>query len=212
MSQPKHPEPSPAETDGRYIGKTRLEALSDGVFAIVMTLLVLELMSPEWSSMRAAAEVDAALRALWPKVVSFVISFMIAGIFWVAHHSQFHFVRRTNRRHLWINMLFLLGVSFLPFSAALLGGHPDVRSAVLLYGLNVMFVALALAAQWWYAVAAGLAVPELPPGFSAGVYRRIGFGQLMYGTALAVAFVRPEAVFALYVLFVLLYVLVQLRP
>jgi uncharacterized membrane protein len=212
MTQPAQVESALTTTDARFVGKARLEALSDGIFAIVMTLLVLELLSPGWSTLRTAAEVDAALRHLWPKAVSFVISFAIAGIFWVAQHSQFHFIRRTDRRRLWVTLLFLLGVACLPFSAALLGEHPDVRAAVLIYGLNVMLVALALAAQWRYATSSGLTSPELPAGFSRGVYRRIGFGQLAYGSALIVAFVRPEAAFALYVLFALLYVVVQLRP
>ena len=67
-----------------------------------------------------------------------MISFVVVGIFWVAHHTQFHFIRHTNRRHIWINILLLLWVSFLPFSAALLGERPRFRTAVVLYAANMM--------------------------------------------------------------------------
>lgn len=80
------------------ISKARLETLADGVFAIVLTLLVLALLDPAPAKVSTPAELDLALLALWPKVVSYVISFVVAGIFWVAHHTQFHFIRHTNRR------------------------------------------------------------------------------------------------------------------
>jgi uncharacterized membrane protein len=203
-------EPGPA--DARLVGKSRLEALADGIFAIVMTLLVLDLMSPGWTTMQSAAEVNAALRHLWPKLLSYAISFVIAGLFWVAHHSLLHFVRHADRRYLWINMLFLLGVSFLPFSAALLGSHPDVRSAVMIYGANVLLVSLALTWNWSYASRHTLVTPGVPVAFSRAVGRRLIVGQLLYGGAMVVALASPEAAFLLYIVVTLTFVALQVVP
>ncbi len=95
-----------------------------------------------------------------PKAASDVISFVIVSILWVAHHSQFYWVRRTDRRHLWLNLIFLLTLSLLSFSAALLGAHPAVRAAVRVYGANVIAAGGALIAQWRYTLRQGLLASE----------------------------------------------------
>ena len=192
--------------------KNRIEALTDGICAIVMTLLVLELMGGPLAEARNAQEVTAALVALWPKVASFVISFVVAAILWVAHHSQFHWVRRTDRRHIWINLLFLLALSLLPFSAALLGAHPGARVSVLVYGANVIAAGAGLLAQWQYAVGHGLLDPARPPSFDHAVRRRMVGGQIAYWAAMAVAVVSPRSAFWLYVVYALGYVVLQLFP
>lgn len=197
---------------GEGVSKARLEALCDGVFAIVMTLLVLELMGGPLATAESASEVDAALLHLGPKAAAFVISFVITAIFWVGHHAQLHWVRATDRRHLWLNILFLLMVTLLPFAAAVLGEHPGVRSAVVIYGAVVIGSGAALLAQWTYAVRRGLLRPETPSAIVRGVRRRLVGGQVAYWAALAVAWVSPAAAFALYVAFALAYVAVQLRP
>src|SRR5438045_8938069 len=99
----------------RGFEKNRIEALIDGIFAVALTLLVLDIKLPE----NVAYPTN---EALWSRLVElqrhfaiYAISFIVIGIYWVAHHVQFHYVRYTDRRLIWINLLFLLLLSFLPF-------------------------------------------------------------------------------------------------
>lgn len=98
----------------------RLETLADGVFAIVMTLLVFELRIPELPG-AAAADLWAAVVLLGPSLLSFIVSFLVLGVYWVGHHSQFQHIRRADQTLLWLNILFLMCVSLVPFSAGMLG-------------------------------------------------------------------------------------------
>ncbi len=126
----------------------RIEALSDGVFAIAMTLLILDIRVPQLGS---AHGLGAALIALWPKLVSYALSFVMVGVFWVGHHVEFNYVRRADRLSLWINILFLMCVAFVPFSASLLGEYWKSPLAVAVYGVNLMIVASLLWLHWRYA-------------------------------------------------------------
>jgi uncharacterized membrane protein len=92
----------------------RLIFFSDGIFAIAMTLLVLEISVPEVPSDLAAAEVPAEVLALWPKFFSYVLSFLVIGTYWIAHHQTFRYVASYDRTLLWLNLLFLLSISFIP--------------------------------------------------------------------------------------------------
>jgi uncharacterized membrane protein len=101
------------------LSKSRIEALSDGVFAIALTLLVLKLEVPEHH--HSNQEMLRQLLDLYPQFVSYVVTFLIAGGFWYLHHLTFHFIRYVNGFLVWINLLFLMFVSLLPFSAGLMG-------------------------------------------------------------------------------------------
>jgi uncharacterized membrane protein len=131
------------------ISKSRLEALSDGLFAIVLTLLVFQLMVPSILDAKNADDLHTALIMLWPKFVSFFISFIIISVFWVVHHSYYHALAGINEVQLWLNLLFLFFVSLLPFSSELIGEHHDVRVAAIIYGMNLVFTTLALRLNWW---------------------------------------------------------------
>lgn len=109
------------------IGKGRIEALADGIFAIAMTLLILEVKVPSLLPGQLE-ELPHRLLDLWPKIAAFVISFLVCGVFWVGHHAQLHYVRRADRTFLWLNIAFFLVISAIPFSAALIGEYPGSRS------------------------------------------------------------------------------------
>jgi uncharacterized membrane protein len=97
------------------ISKSRLEALTDGMFAIVMTLLVLEITVPQISSHEpdvVRSELSKRLLDLWPKIFSYVISFIILAIYWRAHHRQFHYITHSDGVLVWTNIMFLMAVSF----------------------------------------------------------------------------------------------------
>lgn len=214
---PKHPSrdasaPLPLG-GGAEIGIVRLEALCDGVFAIVMTLLVLELIPHDLPRGMGNAALRALLVDLWPKIVSYVISFVVVAIFWVGHHAEFSHIRKTDRRHIWINMTLLLAVSFIPFSAALLGAEHDTALGVQIYGLNLTVGGLALAANWAYATyRRRLTDPALPSAAVRWFARRLAVGPAIYVTAVLIGFISPTTSFIMYVTAAIVYVTIQIGP
>ncbi len=131
----------------------RIEALSDGIFAIVMTLLILELKVPILHNepVTSLGLLDA-LSHLWPKFLSYLTSFVILAIYWLSHHIQFGYIARTNFNHVWMNLIFLLFVTFIPFSTAFLGEYPTSVLAHFIYGLNLIACGCALYVSWHYAI------------------------------------------------------------
>ena len=138
------------------LGKSRIEALSDGVFSITMTLLVLKLEVPEVMHHSSNEMMLQQLLALGPQFATYVVTFLIAGGFWFLHHLTFHFVRHVNGVLVWLNLLFLMVVAMLPFSAGLMGHlliHPVSQ---LFYFGNQLAIAALLTAHWLYARGRGL--------------------------------------------------------
>ena len=126
---------------------SRVEALSDGVFAIILTLLVLEIAVPKDLSGQSLREVITELR---PTMVAWVISFLMAGMYWVTHRDLFARIRFVNRDLVWLNLLFLLPVSLIPFAASVLGEYPDEPIALHIYGVVMIIAALMRIAMYWY--------------------------------------------------------------
>jgi uncharacterized membrane protein len=125
----------------------RLEAFSDGVFAIVVTLLVLDLKVPELAHHSSAAELCAALKAQLPRFLSWLISFIIVCKFWLNHHHIMNQARSANYALIWINSLFLMFQSLIPFPTALMGEYADNALAVSMFGVvmalnTVLFISL----------------------------------------------------------------------
>jgi uncharacterized membrane protein len=126
----------------------RLMALTDGVFAIVITLLVLEIHVPELSSGQGLTE---ALQEVRPSFIAFLISFLVVGIAWTAHRDLFAHVRLTDRNLVWLNLLYMLPLSLLPFGAALMSRYDREPVALSLYGLLLLSIALTRLIVWLYA-------------------------------------------------------------
>jgi uncharacterized membrane protein len=133
------------------LGKNRIEALSDGIFAIAMTLLVLELHVPNLAHNASNVVVFPALLKMWPKFATYAVSFVSLGVFWVGHHNMYHAVRRADRTLLWLNILFFMFVSLLPFSASVLNAFPQTQVAPLIFGGNLTIIGWMLYLQWVYA-------------------------------------------------------------
>jgi uncharacterized membrane protein len=185
------------------LSPSRIETLCDGVFAIAMTILVLELHVPDPGP---GVDLSARLVALWPKIASYAVSFVILGTLWVGHHYQFHFIRRSDRQLLWINILFLLFVSFLPFATALVGSFPGNRAAVLTYGTTLMGAGLCLVGQWEYATAGRrLVSAAATAAVVSGIRRRVYAGTACYGAALVTAVWATGAALVLFAAMPLLY-------
>src|ERR687883_684374 len=196
---------------GASMGTNRLEALVDGVFAVVMTLLVLDITVPSPTQPHAVAHLVRNLIALKTTVLSYALSFIIAGVYWVGHHNQFAYIRRTDRPLLWINILFLMCVAFIPFSAALLAAYPGQRIPVIVYGANLIVVGLVLYLHWWYATANHRLVDaDLDPHVKRLATSRILMAPVIYVVAIGLSFV-PSVGTALstgiYVLVPVLYIL-----
>jgi uncharacterized membrane protein len=185
------------------LSPARIETLVDGVFAIAMTILVLELHAPEPAP---ALDLGASLVRLWPKVASYAVSFVILGTLWIGHHYQFHYIRRSNRALLWINLIFLLFVSFLPFATALVGSFPRDRVAVLVYGGTLMGAGSCLAAQWGYASWRGrLLGPEASAAVVRALRARVLAGTVVYGVALGTAAFLPGVALVIFAVMPVLY-------
>lgn len=126
--------------------KNRLETFTDGVFAIVITLLILDIHFPEDNYEHL---IHAFIDTI-PKMLAYVSSFFVIGIYWVAHHQWFEKVAKVNRTFLWLNIVFLMFISFLPFPTSLLGLYPFEPLPIIVYGVNLMIVNLMGFIMLWY--------------------------------------------------------------
>jgi uncharacterized membrane protein len=187
----------------------RIETLGDGIFAIVITLLVFELKVPSVPpGVDPAAALPGLLLAMWPKFVSWLLSFVIIGVYWQAHHGQYNLIKRVDRPLIWLNILFFMMIALIPFTAALLGTFPTTQLAVVLYGVNLILVNLSLAWHWHHATARHWLVdPDLNAAAVETAYRRILLPPAVYTGAIAVSFLDPRLAIVLYALMPLAYII-----
>ncbi len=180
----------------------RLEAFSDGVFAIVITLLFLNLKVPEIKSVEDWRELLNGLYLLLPKFLSIAVSFGFVAIFWVAHHQFFHTLRQTTRALLWINLVFLFMVCFIPFPAAILTEFPNNKTSVVLFGITVFLTGVSLAALRYYAWIKHQEITSLikDDGQIRKAFHRSVLITLINTIALAVSFFFPLAAIVVYLL------------
>ena len=130
------------------LSKQRMEALTDGIFAIAMTLLVLELKVPDMPKSIGSMELVHKLAEQVPAFFSFLVSFLYCGVLWTLHHLAIHFFRHIQTVLSWLNLLFLFTVSLFPFSCALLGHFLRNQAAEEIYFGNLLAAALVLFVQW----------------------------------------------------------------
>ncbi len=139
-------------TSAITLTKNRLEALADGLFAIVMTLLVLELSIPVIAESSANTELLSKLLELWPKFLIYMLSFVVLGTLWVYHHVTFHYITRSDGKLAWMNIILLMFVALVPFSASLLGEYSHAQIAVVVYGMNVLLIMTMGLLMWIYII------------------------------------------------------------
>jgi TMEM175 potassium channel family protein len=174
------------------LGKGRLETLADGIFATVMTVLALSLSVPLITAGSSPQSVPEVVMSEAPLALSYIFSFGILGVFWVAHHVMMHYIRRVNRSFLWINILFLLTLGFVPFTTALLGRHLENAIALTLYGGNVTGIGFALVSIWIYATNdRRLVDSDLDERIVSAGTRRTMFGPILYAIGVGVSYVAP---------------------
>jgi uncharacterized membrane protein len=197
--------------DDITLSKHRVEALADGVFAIVMTLLVLELKVPELPRNVAQAELLRGIRELLPIFFSYFITFMLAASFWFFHHLYFHFIRHTTRALCWISLIFLMFVSLLPFSTGLLGHFLRQRVAQYFYFGNQLAIGAALLGHWIYARRANLFVGDAVPEVIRALGIRLSIFPAATAVALAVSVFDTQLSFQACLFAILLFVLIERR-
>jgi uncharacterized membrane protein len=200
-----------SESDEILVGlpPNRIEALVDGIFAVAMTILVLELHVPELGEHVTEERLVEALSGFLPKIFSFVSGFVILGTLWIGHRYQFHYIRASNRAILWINLVFLLSISFLPFVVGLLSTYGAMRITCIVYGLTLVLAMGCLLMQWLYAAGPSkrLVAPDLPPEVFLGLRNRVLMGMICYGAGAVLALFAPMLSLICYAATPLLYLL-----
>jgi uncharacterized membrane protein len=168
----------------------RLAALSDGLFAVAMTLLVLDLKVPAAEAIRSDKALLAALCDLVPRLVIYLMSFLTLGIFWVGQQTQLNHLARSDRHLTWIHLGFLFAISLMPFSTSLMAEFIAFPTALLVYWLNVFILGAMLFASWRYAMHARLVRAEVTPVIDRSVERRIVIAQVLYAFGAALCWVN----------------------
>ncbi len=164
---------------------------SDAVFAIAITLLVLEIKPPEFSEGATSAQWARALVGLIPHFADFVLSFLVIGAFWTAHHYILSLVRSFDPALLWPNLILLLFIAFLPFSTALISETHDQPIPFVFYGANLFFASLARAWLTAIALQPGHLAPGVPESHARSERRIMWIMPVLCVLAIALAFVRP---------------------
>jgi len=194
------------------LGKGRIEALTDGIFATAMTVLVISLSVPVVSAPQLSTELVVDLKSLFPTVLGYVISFVVLAAYWVRHHNMFHYIAKVDSRLLWLNILFLLTVGFIPFSTALIGRYPLTRIPVIIYGSNLIGTGLSLQALWVYSANRNqLIATTLSERAVARANILMLIGPVGYAAAIILAFINTELSLAIYTIIPVFYIFLGLR-
>ena len=187
-------------------GPGRLEAFSDGVLAIAITLLVLEIKVPHLAIPADAREALAALIALGPKLLSYLLSFLFIAVFWVNHHQFFRLIRHVDAGLLWLNVVLLLALSFIPFPTGMIGEYPRNPVALALFAVVLMVAGLAFNLMWRHAESQKLYYDGVTSAAIARAKARGLVGPVLYSLAAVLAFVLPLAAWALFIGIPLIYI------
>ena len=178
----------------------RIAALSDGIFAVAMTLLVLDLRVPATDAVHSEHDLRHVLIALSPRLIIFLMSIMTNGIFWVGQQTQLNYFARSDRNLAWIHIAFLCAICLTPFTTSLLAEFIHYRTALLVYWSNILLLGLTLYWSWSYATRAHLLADDLPPEIHPAVVRRIVIAQSLYACGAVLCFLNTYYAIAAIVL------------
>jgi len=178
-------------------GMGRILALSDGVFAIALTLLILDIAVP---AMTSNDELGTVLLNLWPHYLAYLLSFVVIARFWVIHHQTFRLIVRDNATLVWLNFLLLFFIAFLPFPTAVIGAHEGSAAAAVLYAVAVCLTGASSAAYLWYATGrANLIRPDVGRGQIRAMRARSMSGPVFFALTVPVAAFVPYVAEALWI-------------
>lgn len=177
-------EPS-VEARGRVVG------ITDGVFAIALTLIVLEIRVPTHEMVHSEGELLSAIAGLAPRFLTYALSFLTLTIFWFGQQAQHGLIARSDRRLATLNLCFLAFIALLPFSTDLLADFLEFRTAVIVYWLNLLMLGVTLFASWWYADKNSFLAEDVDAETKRAVYMRIVKAQILWAVGAALCLISP---------------------
>ena len=182
---------------GTFLTVHRIEALTDGVFAIVLTLLVLDISIPLITHSSLQVELPRRLIELWPKLYSYVLSFIVLGMFWSNHHFAFHHIKRSNNGLVWINIFFLMFVALIPFTTSLIGDYRMEQLPFVIYVINVLLILIMRLILWTYATGKyRLVDSDINPRLVKGRKLSMIVTSLILILAIGISFINVAAAFS----------------
>ncbi len=185
----------PESAPDAQLGLERIVFFSDAVMAIAITLLAIDIRVPEVSPNVAAQQLPGLLSALKPHIMTFFISFIVVGVYWISHHRYFGYIRRYDTRLILLNFVFLFFIVCMPFLASLLGQYVFLPLALITYTVAIAALGLSMALIWWYASHGHRLVdPDLSAELIGSINIRLFAAPIMFLIAVPFAFVSSTAV------------------
>lgn len=179
----------------------RISALIDGVFAIVMTILVLDIKVPHEMGVFKTVNIEQFLTGYFQDILVYMVVFITLGYIWFMHHNQAHFIQHTDRGHVWINIVTLMFIALIPFSSSLVNKFPEDSVAEIFLCANVLIVGVLNYWNWAYATKGHRLVNEtITHSYIKGEKRRLLIFPLVSLSAIAIALIYP--LISLYVLLI----------
>ncbi len=180
---------------------SRLEALTDGVFAIAMTILVLAIDIPEINSLNEGSRLHNSILAQSNQLLNYLISFLLLAIFWTINHRQFRLLAKTNKQHIWINIFSLIFICLVPYTTSLKSAFPNDWMSNLYFNLNMLFIGFVYMFNWKYVIAhSALLIRKLKPNeIKNGKVRTLIF-VLIAAIASICSFIIPNMSSSIYFL------------
>lgn len=190
------------------MSKKRIETLTDGLFAIVMTILVLQLAVPIISVGNIEHQLLKELYDLRHVFICYITSFILLGFIWMNHDTQFHYIKRVDTGLIWIAVLYLMVIALIPFTTSLRGEYIDQRIPVLLYGINLTVTTALNFTHWSYATKnSRLVDPNLDPKIVKSISRHIYLTLILYVIITIVSLALPILSNAVYIIIPILFVI-----
>jgi len=190
----------------------RLAALSDGIFGVAMTLLLLDLRAPAKELIHNESDLIRELILLSPNLLVYLMSFVTLGIFWVGQQTQLNHISRSDRHLTWLHLGFLFPVTILPFSTRLLAEFITYRTALLTYWFNIFILGFLVYCCWNRAVKTGAVKKETPPEFDKAMRKRIIGAQALYALGALLCIINTYVSIGFIVLIQLNFVLAPKIP
>jgi len=183
------------------MSKTRLESFSDAVFAVVCTLLVVSLQLPQVSGKNPEHSLLISIVGMAPTFGSYVLSFALVTLYWVAHHDLMRILRSVSSGLLWMNNFFLMWLALLPFPTEMMGAYPHNETAVLFFGLITMMAAIAFISLRLYVLfERDLLAPQFDAAYLRHSIRNSAIGTALYFIALLVSYLSEQITITMYAL------------
>lgn len=195
-----------------FITTRRLEALTDGIFAFSMTLLVIFIETPKAHHLTSPLQLQVYLAEQYPQFISYLITFLLLANFWVIHHNISRFITKTNYVNLWLNIVFMLFIVLLPFTSLIVGDYPLSWGSIFLFIGNIFSICTLLLLIWLYASAnRRLIVPEMDQQHIQSVTNKLFIGVFVSFLSIVLSFFNVSAALYVYLLIPLILILYNLK-